>query len=159
MPSEDRVKVIATNRKARHLYHVLETWEAGLVLKGSEVKSLRAGKASLAEGFARVEKGAGGEEGEVWLHDVHIAPYAPAHGMGHDPRRPRKCLLHRAEIRRLAGLVERAGFTLVPLELYFRAGRAKVRLALAKGKPARDRREEVRRREAEREVERAFKKR
>lgn len=153
MPLDDRVKIVATNRKARYLYHILDTWEAGLALTGSEVKSLRAGKASLAEGFARVERG------EIWLHNVHIAPYEPAHNAGHDPRRPRKCLLHSAEIRRLAGQVERAGFTLVPLELYFRGGKAKVKLALARGKPARDRREEVRRREADLEIERAWKKR
>lgn len=153
MPARDGIKVIATNRKARHRYHVLEAWEAGLVLSGSEVKSLRAGKASLGEGFARIDRG------EIWLHNVHIAPYEPAHAGGHEPRRPRKCLLHRSEIRRLAGQVERAGFTLVPLELYFRGGKAKVKLALAKGKRTRDRREEVRRREAEREVERAWKKR
>ncbi len=153
MPARDGIKVIATNRKARHRYHIVETVEAGLSLKGSEVKSLRAGKASLAEGFARVEGG------EVWLYHVHIAAYEPAHHTGHEPLRPRKCLLHKPEIRRLAGQLERAGFTLVPLELYFRGGKVKVKLALAKGKPTRDRREEVRRREAEREIERAFRKR
>jgi SsrA-binding protein len=152
LPRDGR-KIVATNRKARHRYHVVETWEAGLVLTGSEVKSLRAGKVSLAEGFARVE------QGEVWLHNVHIAPYAPAHHTGHDPLRPRKCLLHKSEIRRITGLVERAGYTLVPLELYFRDGRAKVTLALARGKAVRDRREELKQREAEREVERAFKRR
>lgn len=153
MPSADGIKVVATNRKARHRYHILEAWEAGLALKGSEVKSLRAGKASLAEGFARLERG------EVWLHNVHIATYDPATHTGHDPLRPRKCLLHKSEIRKLAGAAERSGFTLVPLEIYFRAGRAKVKLALARGKVARDRREDVKRREAEREIERAWKKR
>lgn len=153
MPSNDGIKVIATNRKARHRYHILDTWEAGLALKGSEVKSLRAGKASLTEGFARVVGG------EVWLHNVHIAPYDPASHTGHDPLRTRKCLLHKAEIRRLVGQVEQAGYTLVPLELYFKRGRAKVRLGLAKGKQAHDRREDLKRRDAEREIERAWKKR
>lgn len=155
MPSnhEDGIKVLATNRKARHRYHILDSWEAGLALKGSEVKSLRAGKVSLAEGFARVSGG------EVWLHNVHIAPYDPASQTGHDPLRPRKCLLHKAEIRRLVGQAEQAGNTLVPLEVYFKRGRAKVRLGLARGKQARDRREDVKRREADLEIERAWKKR
>lgn len=151
--AKDGIKVIATNRKARHRYHVLETWEAGLALKGSEVKSLRAGKVSLGEGFARVERG------EVWLHNVHIAPYDPASQTGHDPLRPRKCLLHKSEIRRIAGSAERSGFTLVPLEMYFKNGKAKVKLGLARGKAAHDRREDLKRREAEREIERAFKRR
>lgn len=154
MPSSaDGTQVVATNRKARHRYHVLETWEAGLSLRGSEVKSLRAGKVSLSEGYARVERG------EVWLHNVHIAPYDPAAQAGHDPLRPRKCLLHRSEIRRLAGQAERTGFTIVPLEVYFRRGKAKVKLALARGKAAHDRREELKRREADREIERALKRR
>lgn len=151
--SEDRVKVVARNRKARHIYDILETWEAGLVLKGSEVKSLREGSASLAEAFARVDGG------EVWLHNMHIAPYGPAGPEAHDPTRRRKLLLHGYEIRRLIGKVEQAGHTLVPLEVYFRDGVAKVRIGLAKGKKVRDRREDIKRREAEREMERARKRR
>ena len=149
--SDERVRVVARNRKARHTYHILETWEAGLVLRGSEVKSLREGSASLTEAFARVD------DGEVWLYDMHIAPYGPAGPDAHDPTRRRKLLMHGHEIRRLIGKVEQSGHTLVPLEIYFRNGVAKVRLALAKGKKARDRREDIKRREAEREMERARK--
>lgn len=149
--SDDRIKLIARNRKARHRYDVLDTWEAGLVLKGSEVKSLREGKVSIGEAFARIEGG------EVWLYDMHIAPYGPAGPDAHDPTRRRKLLLHGYEIRRLVGKVEPAGHTLVPLELYFRDGVAKVKLGLARGKKRRDRREDLKRREAEREMERAWK--
>ncbi len=124
-----------------------------MVLKGSEVKSLREGQASLVDSFARIENG------EVWLHNLHIGPYGPAGAEAHDPRRPRKLLLHGHEIQRLVGKVEQAGLTLIPLEIYFRGGVAKVKLALASGKKLRDRREDIRRREAEREVERARKKR
>lgn len=151
--SNDGIKLIARNRKARHDYHILDSWEAGMVLKGSEVKSLRDGQASLADSFARIENG------EAWLHNLHIGPYGPAGPDAHEPRRPRKLLLHRYEIRRLVGKVEQAGLTLIPLEIYFRNGVAKVKLALAKGKKVRDRREDIRRREAEREVDRATKKR
>ena len=147
------INLIARNRKARHGYHILDSWEAGLVLKGSEVKSLREGQASLADSFARIEKG------EVWLHNLHIAPYGPAGAEAHDPRRPRKLLLHGHEIQRLVGKVEQAGLTLIPLEIYFRGGVAKVKLALASGKKLRDRREDIKQREAEREMERARKKR
>ena len=147
------INLIARNRKARHGYHILDSWEAGLVLKGSEVKSLREGRASLADSFARIEKG------EVWLHNLHIAPYGPAGAEAHDPRRPRKLLLHGHEIQRLVGKVEQAGLTLIPLEIYFRGGVAKVKLALASGKKLRDRREDIKQREAEREMERARKKR
>jgi SsrA-binding protein len=120
-------KVVATNRKARHEYHILDEWEAGIALTGSEVKSLREGKVSFQDAFARVE------HGEVWLHSLHIAPYVQANRQNHDPLRPRKLLLHRHEIRKLIGKVEEKGLTLVPLEIYFHRGYAKVRLALARG--------------------------
>ena len=151
--SSESIKLVARNRKAHHDYHILETWEAGLVLTGSEVKSLRQGKASLSDAFARVEAG------EAWLYNMHIGPYGPAGPDAHEPKRRRKLLLHRKEIRRLIGRVEQAGLTLIPLELYFRGGVAKLKLALARGKRHRDRREDVKRREAEREMERARRKR
>lgn len=149
----DGRKVVARNRKALHEYHILDTWEAGLVLTGPEVKSVRAGKVSLNEAFARVENG------EVWLYNLHISPYDPASRWNLDPLRPRKLLLHRGEIRRLIGAVQAAGLTLVPLDLYFRRGYAKTTLALARGKKLHDRRETLKRRAAEREIERALKRR
>ncbi len=124
-----------------------------MVLEGSEVKALREGNASLSDSYARVEAG------EAWLYNMHIGPYGPAGPEAHQFKRRRKLLLHRKEIRRLIGSVEQAGLTLIPLELYFRAGVAKLKLALARGKRLRDRREEVKRREADREAERARKKR
>jgi SsrA-binding protein len=146
-------KVVARNRKALHEYQILESWEAGLVLKGSEVKSLREGNASLSDAFARVE------HGEVWLYNMHIGPYGPAGPDAHAFKRRRKLLLHRQEIRRLIGKVEQAGLTLVPLEIYFSEGVAKLKLALARGKRHRDRREDIKQREAEREMARARKNR
>ena len=151
--SKESIKPVARNRKARHEYHVMETLEAGLVLLGSEVKSLRQGNASLSDAYARLEGG------EVWLHNLHIGTYGPAGPEAHEHKRRRKLLLHRQEIRRLIGKVEQAGLTLIPLELYFRNGVAKLNLALAKGKKHRDKREDVKRREAEREVMRARKNR
>ncbi len=151
--SHDGTRVVARNRKATHQYHILESFEAGLVLKGSEVKALRDGNASLSDSFARVEGG------EVWLYNMHIGPYGPAGPAAHEFKRRRKLLMHRREIRRLIGKVETAGLTLIPLEVYFRDGKAKVKLALARGKRLRDKREDVKRREAEREVERALKRR
>lgn len=144
-------KVIARNKKATHEYHIADSWEAGIVLVGPEVKSVRAGKISLAEAFARVD----GEE--VWLHGMHISPYEPASRENVDPTRPRKLLLHRREIRRLIGAVQQKGYTLIPLDLYLSKGRVKVTLALGRGKKLHDKRETVRRREAEREAERAMK--
>jgi SsrA-binding protein len=144
-------KVVARNKKATHEYHIADSWEAGIVLVGPEVKSVRAGKISLAEAFARVD----GEE--VWLHGMHISPYEPASRENVDPIRPRKLLLHRREIRRLIGAVQQKGFTLVPLDLYLSKGRVKVTLALGRGKKLHDKRESERRREAERETERAMK--
>jgi len=139
-------KVITTNRKARHDYHILETHEAGLVLKGTEVKSIRAGRVNLRDGYATVEKG------EVWLHNVHISPYEQGHRFNVDPRRPRKLLLHRGEIRRLWGRVAEKGFTLVPLSLYFVRGRAKIELGLARGKATYDKRQAIAERDLQRDL-------
>jgi SsrA-binding protein len=141
-------KVVATNRRARYEYEILDTVEAGLVLLGPEVKSLRAGKANLSDAYATIR------HGEAWLHHVHISPYEQAGRDNPDPRRPRKLLLHRAEISRLQGKVAERGLTLVPLELYFKDGRAKVRLGLARGKRRHDKRESIRRREEERDMQR-----
>jgi len=141
-------KVVATNRKARHDYDVLETFEAGIALVGSEVKSLRDGKVQLRDAYARVQ------DGELWLHSVHIPPYAPAARDNHDPDRPRKLLLHRRELDRLAGHVQERGLTLVPTRIYFSGPRAKVEIALARGKDLYDKRQTLRERETRREVER-----
>lgn len=147
---EERKVSVARNPKATHDYHILETWEAGIVLTGTEVKSLRSGKASIKEGYARLANG------EVFLEGVNITPYEQGNRYNHDPVRSRKLLLHRREIERLIGAVEQKGLTLVPLELYFSSGVAKVTLALARGKKQHDRREDVRRREADREMARAM---
>jgi SsrA-binding protein len=144
-------KVVARNKKATHEYHISDSWEAGIVLVGPEVKSIRAGKVSLAESFARVDAE------EVWLHGMHISPYEPASRENPDPTRPRKLLLHRREIRRLLGAVQQKGFTVVPLDIYLTKGRVKVTIALGRGKKLHDKRETERRREAQREVERAVK--
>jgi SsrA-binding protein len=146
-------KTIARNKTARHDYHVLEVHEAGLVLTGTEVKSLRDSRANIADAYGVVR------DGEVYLLNAHIAPYGSGGYVNHDPIRSRKLLLHRREIRRLIGAVEREGLTLIPLELYFRGGRAKVTIALAKGKKLHDKREDSRRRDAEREIARAFRRR
>jgi SsrA-binding protein len=146
-------KLIAENRKARHEYHLLERVEAGLVLTGSEVKSLRAGQAQLQRAFADIR------DGELWLVGAHIAPYEQAAIENHDPDRDRKLLLHRREIDHLKGKVQERGFTLVPTRLYFKEGRAKVELALAKGKDVRDRRREISKRESDRQIQRALKQR
>ena len=149
--SKDESKVVARNRKARYEYHILESIEAGIVLKGSEVKSLREGNASLSDSYARID------DGEVWLVNMHIGPYGPAGPAAHEFKRRRKLLLRRKEIRRLTGKVETAGLTLVPLEVYFKDGHAKLSLALARGKRQHDKREDIKRREADREVARALK--
>ena len=140
------IQSIARNKRARHDYHILETWEAGLVLTGTEVKSLREGKANIGDAYGIVK------EGEVFLLNLHIAPYSRAGYAVHEPDRTRKLLLHRKEIRRLIGAVERQGLTLIPLELYFKKGVAKVALALGKGKKLHDKRESERTRDAEREM-------
>jgi SsrA-binding protein len=141
---------IASNRQARYRYHLLETWEAGLVLTGTEVKSLREGKAQIKDGYASVR------DTEVWLYNVHIPPYAPASRENHEPERPRKLLMHRREIERLIGKTREKGLTLVPTRLYFRDGRVKIEIALAKGKDVGDKRQTIKEREMKREMERAI---
>ncbi|MBX9927559.1 MAG: SsrA-binding protein SmpB [Gemmatimonadaceae bacterium] len=152
-PQSSTSETIATNRRARFDYAVLETWEAGIVLTGTEVKSLRDGKAQLTDSYGIVK------DGEIWLLNLHIAPYAQGNQFNHEPTRTRKLLLHKKEIRRLIGSVERQGLTLVPLELYFKDGRAKVKLALAKGKQLHDKRQDLKEKDAMREVARVFRKR
>ena len=144
-------RLIVSNRKARYEYHVLDTWETGIVLQGTEVKALREGKANLQDAFARVDNG------EVWLFNVHISPYEQGNRFNHDPLRPRKLLLHRNEIRRMIGSVQEKGLTLVPLDLHFSGGRAKVNLALVRGKQLHDKRETIKERDQQREVQRGFK--
>lgn len=139
---------VATNRRASHKYELLEKFECGIELLGSEVKSLRGGKAQIADAYAVVE------DGQVWLRNLHIPPYAPAARENHDPERPRRLLLHRYEIERLIGRTQQKGLTLVPTRVYFKGPRAKIELALARGKEGRDRRREIRDREVRREVER-----
>jgi SsrA-binding protein len=146
-------KLIAENRKARHEYHLLERYEAGLALTGSEVKSLRDGRAQLQRAYGDIR------DGEVWLVGAHISTYDQAGIQNHDPDRDRKLLLHRREIDSLTGKVQERGFTLVPTKLYFKNGRAKVELALARGKDVRDRRREISKRESDRQIERALKQR
>ncbi|WP_419936455.1 SsrA-binding protein SmpB [Candidatus Palauibacter sp.] len=149
MEEPDGVRVIARNRKARHEYEVLEQVEAGIVLRGAEVKSLRDGKASFVDAFGRIDGG------EAWLHNLHISPYEKATIDAPDPVRPRKLLLRRREIDRLNSKTREGGLTLVPLDIHFRGGFAKVTLGLARGKKHRDRREDLKRRTMQREVERA----
>ncbi len=146
-------KLIVDNRRARHDYHLLERFEAGLVLSGTEVKSLRQGGASLQQAYADVR------DGEVWLVGAHIAPYDKASVRAHEPDRDRKLLLHRKEIASLIGKVKEKGLTLVPTKLYFRDGRVKLELALARGKEQRDKRRDIAKREADRAMERALKSR
>lgn len=143
-------KIIATNRKARHDYSVLDTYEAGVVLTGTEVKSLRLGRASLVDGFATID------DGEIFLRNVHIPEYEQGSWTNHEPRRVRKLLLHRDEIERLVGKTKESGLTLVPLALYFSQGKVKVELALARGKRSYDKRQDLARRDADREVARAL---
>lgn len=149
----DARKVLARNKKALHDYHVVESMEAGIVLTGPEVKSIRGGRASLAESFARVDGG------EVWLYDMHVSPYDPASRWNTDPTRPRKLLLKAREIRKLIGASKEEGLTLLPLDLYISRGYVKVTLALARGKRLYDKRETLKRKAAEREIERAVKNR
>ncbi|MCL1595541.1 MAG: SsrA-binding protein SmpB [Actinomycetia bacterium] len=142
-------KAVATNRKARFNYEILDTFEAGMVLRGSEVKSLRAGSVQLKDSYATIRNG------EVWLENVHIAPYSFAESGGHEPERPRKLLLHRREIDRLFGKIREEGLTLVPLTIYFVSGRAKVELGLARGKRPHDKRRSIVERQQKREMARA----
>jgi SsrA-binding protein len=139
-------KVIATNRKARHDYTIVDTYEAGVALMGTEVKALREGRASLVDGYATID------DGEVWLHGVHIAEYAQGTWTNHAPRRKRKLLLHKAEIARLEQRTKESGLTLVPLQLYFSGSHVKVELALARGKRSYDKRQDMARRDAQREI-------
>jgi SsrA-binding protein len=141
-------KLVASNRKARHDYHIEETWEAGLVLTGTEVKSLRAGRVSLGDGFAQVH------DGEIFLHNVHIPEYDQGTWTNHEPRRTRKLLLHKDQINKLIGKTQEQGLTLIPLSLYFKDGRAKVELALARGKRTYDKRHAIAERQAKREADR-----
>jgi SsrA-binding protein len=143
-------KVIATNRKARHDYAIEDVFEAGVMLTGTEVKSLRLGRASLVDGFATID------DGEIYLRNVHIPEYAQGSWTNHEPRRTRKLLLHKSEIERLIGKTKESGLTLVPLSLYFSSGKVKVELALARGKRSYDKRQDLARRDADREVQRAL---
>lgn len=155
-PKTDRElaqKIIADNRKAAHDYHLLETFEAGVALQGTEVKAIRESGANLRDSFARVEGG------EVWIYNVHISPYRNRGYADHEPTRRRKLLLHRQEIRKLIGKTTERGMTIVPVRMYFKNGRVKVAISLAKGKKAHDKRETIRRRETERETRAAIKSR
>lgn len=149
----ESIRVVATNRRATHDYHIENRYEAGLVLMGSEIKSIRAGRANLRDGYVSPR------DGELWLVNVHIAPYQPAARQGHDPRRPRKLLLHRREINRLIGRVQERGYTIIPLRLYLKHGRAKVEIGLARGKRQYDKRATISKRESQRHIERTLKER
>jgi SsrA-binding protein len=140
---------VATNRQARHRFNLLDTYEAGIVLRGTEVKALRNGGATLKDAYATVR------DGEVWLHHLHIPPYAPAYHDNHEPERDRKLLLHRREIEKLVGTTKERGLTLVPMRLYFKGPKAKVEIALAQGKDRFDKRESIKAREMGREMQRA----
>lgn len=146
--SEESVKTIVTNRKARHEYFIEDTLEAGLVLTGTEIKSIRAGRASLQEAYVAVQ------DGEMWILSMHIATYDPAHRQNHEPLRPRKLLLHGSEIARWHDRVQQRGYTIVPLRLYLKRGRAKVEIGLGKGKKLYDKREAMAKRDAQRRVDR-----
>jgi SsrA-binding protein len=150
VPREKGRKVIASNRRARHDYAILDTYEAGIALTGTEVKSLRAGRASLVDAFGQ-EK-----DGEIYLYGMHIPEYAQGTWTNHEPRRPRKLLMHRLEIARLIGKLRESGLTLVPLSLYFSDGWAKVELGLARGKRSYDKRQDLAQRDANREINRAL---
>ncbi len=150
---EKAQKIVADNRKAHHDYHLLETFEAGVALLGTEVKSIREGGANLRDSFARIEGG------EIWIYNVHIRAYSNRGYSDHEPTRKRKLLLHRREIRKLIGKTVEKGMTLVPTQMYFKDGRVKISLSLAKGKKAHDKRETIKRRETERETRAAVKER
>ncbi|MDD4518821.1 MAG: SsrA-binding protein SmpB [Limnochordia bacterium] len=151
MAKSEGIKVISENRKARHDYHIEETFEAGIVLTGTEVKSLRLGRANLKDSYAGVETG------EVFLYNCHISTYDQGNRFNHEPKRKRKLLLHKREINRLIGQTKQKGYTLVPLRLYFSRGLVKVELALAKGKRSFDKREDIAKRDAQRQIARALK--
>ena len=151
MAKTEGIKILADNRRARFKYHFLDTFEAGIVLTGSEVKSAKAGQIQLGDAYASLNKG------EIWLHNAHISAYLQANRQNHEPMSVRKLLLHREEIERLLGKVAQKGLTLIPTRIYFKGPRAKVELALARGKEGRDRRREIADRDLRREVEREFK--
>ncbi|MFA9559544.1 SsrA-binding protein SmpB [Evansella sp. AB-rgal1] len=144
-------KLIAQNKKARHDYSIEETYEAGMILTGTEIKSLRGGRGNLKDSFARVSNG------EVWLHNMHISPYEQGNRYNHDPVRARKLLMHKKEINKLIGLTKEKGYTLVPLKVYIKNGFAKTLLGLGKGKKKYDKREDLKKKDANREIQRAFK--
>jgi len=141
---------VATNRQASYRYHLMDKWEAGLVLTGTEVKSLRGGKAQLKDGYASIQNG------EVWLHNVHIPPYGPATRDNHEPERPRKLLMHKREIERLIGKTRERGLTLIPTRMYFKGSHAKVEIALARGKDRFDKRETLKKKDMQRDMQRAL---
>lgn len=149
----DGIKIVAQNKKARHDYAIEDTFEAGIVLTGTEIKSIRAGKANLKDSFARIQNS------EVFLHNMHISPYEQGNRYNHDPLRTRKLLLHRREINKLIGLTKEKGYSLVPTKMYLKRGIAKLELALAKGKKLYDKRETLKRKDAQRDIERAFRER
>lgn len=151
--NEPHLKIVTVNKKARHDFFIEDEMEAGLVLKGTEVKSMRNGRANLKDAYARIKNG------EVFLHNMHISPYAFAYYDNHEPERPRKLLLHKQEIKRLYGKINEKGYSLVPLKVYFKQGKAKVTLGLAKGKRKYDKRESIKRKDAQRELDRAIKRR
>lgn len=146
--SSERIKLIAQNKKARHEYFIHDEYEAGLVLVGSEVKSLRAGKANLKDAYGKIKNG------EVWVHQMHISPYPYAYYNNHDPLRPRKLLLHNYEIKKLYGKLNEKGMSLIPLKLYFKGGKVKLSLGVAKGKKKYDKRQTIRERDEKRDQER-----
>ncbi|NLL57183.1 MAG: SsrA-binding protein SmpB [Firmicutes bacterium] len=144
-------KILAQNRKARHLYFIEETMEAGIALQGTEVKSIRLGRVNLKDSYARVENG------ELFVYNMHISPYDLGNRFNHDPLRPRKLLMHRREINKLAGYIQNKGYTLIPLSIYLRGSRAKIELGVARGKKEFDKRRSIAERDARREMERSFK--
>lgn len=146
-------KTVAQNKKGFHDYFIEETYEAGLVLQGTEIKSIRAGRVNLKDSYARVQNG------EVWVYSMHISPYEQGNRFNHDPLRPRKLLLHKKEIAKLMGDTKEVGYTLVPLKIFLKNGYAKISLGLGKGKKTYDKREDMKKKEAKREVERAFRER
>ncbi len=150
--SSEHIKIVTVNRKAHHDYHILEEIEAGMVLKGTEVKSLRQGRANLKDAYGRF-----GKNGELFIFQMHISPYPFAHYDNHEPERPRKLLFHKSELKRLYGKMREKGFTLVPLKVYFKQGKAKVGIALARGKRQYDKRDAIKEREVRREMDRAIK--
>ncbi|MFW5787322.1 MAG: SsrA-binding protein SmpB [Halanaerobiales bacterium] len=151
MAQEDDIRVIARNKKAKHDYHIEDTYEAGIILKGTEIKSIREGKVNLKDSFALVENG------EVFLYNMHISPYKQGNRYNHDPERVRKLLLRKNQIRSLIGLTKQKGYTLIPLSVYLHNNLAKIELALAKGKNVRDKRRDIAKKTAQREIEKAYK--